>query len=197
MDLFDANSLFSGQVSMIAGSRPMVYTAACALSAKHISQLPTTRPERTCGTLAREWSRQLPLDMAENNLRYESVRFYDAAIKQTKKALLEDSINTTYGDEKLSSEEILAVVAILSMYELMDAPGMEWKAHLGALPLLDEPPGHPTSASPLPKTLARKSLFWTFARQDVMSACKLRSPHGRTDNANTIMRSCSRDSNLP
>ena len=90
--------------------------------------------------------------------------------------MLRETSETTFEDENLSSEEILAVVAILSMYELMDAPGVEWRAHLGALPLLDEtttmtPVPH-TSTPPLLKTLARKSLFWTFARQDVMSACK-------------------------
>jgi len=41
-----------------------------------------------------------------------------------------------YG-QRTRPNDLLAAIAILCMYELMDAPGPEWKAHLSALPLLD------------------------------------------------------------
>lgn len=177
MDLFDATNFFSTQVSTIAASQPIILTAACALAAKHVSQLRAPRSGWLDGSMAGACLHNSLLVSGDSNWDYESVRFYDAAIKQTKQALSGNTSDPVPGSENSSSEDVLAVVAILSMYELMDAPGLEWRAHLGALPLLDEPPVVTSSFSPgastRTKALARNSLFWTFARQDVMSACKL------------------------
>lgn len=200
MDLFDENSFFSGQIPMLAASRNIIRAAAYALSAKHISQLVDSQPYQSHCSIARAGIHRSLLDLKHNDLRYRSVHFYDAAIKQIKTAVSRETLEATSDDETLSSEEILAVVAILSMYELMDAPGVEWRAHLGALPLLDETtsatPGPTTSTLPLLKLLARKSLFWIFARQDVMSACKYSPPESKVI-LTCVSKSCSRNTDIP
>lgn len=95
-----------------------------------------------------------------------------------------------YLDSHLShgvhSDEVLAATAILSVYEFLDATGPAWNRHLsgvkslldvaevGVLPLEQRPLGDP--AFPAPKrsglSKARKAIFWNFARQDYLAACK-------------------------
>lgn len=183
MDLFDANSFFTGQISMMAASSTIIRNAACALAAKNISQLHPHRAGVTSRSSADVRLHGSLLDTGDSNLRYETIRFYDAAVKLTKRALSREASDMSFGDEISTPEDVLAVVAMLSLYELMDAPGVEWRAHLGALPLLDEPcvitPGAPIRTM---KALARKSLFWTFARQDVMSACEFTHVRSHTEN---------------
>lgn len=84
------------------------------------------------------------------------------------------------------SDEVLAATAILSVYEFLDATGPAWNRHLsgvkslldvaevGVLPLEQRPLADP--AFPAPKrsglSKARKAIFWNFARQDYLAACK-------------------------
>lgn len=82
------------------------------------------------------------------------------------------------------SDEVLTATAILSVYEFLDAtPAWNWHlsgvkslldvAEVGVLPLEQHPLGDPFQApkkSGLSK--ARKAIFWNFARQDYLAACK-------------------------
>lgn len=86
------------------------------------------------------------------------------------------------------SDELLAATAILCAYEFLDASGAAWNRHLsGTKSLLDiaevgmmpletqSTPGshqYPRSVKP---TKARKAIFWNFARQDFLAACKSQS----------------------
>ncbi|KAJ5784343.1 uncharacterized protein N7503_009555 [Penicillium pulvis] len=67
---------------------------------------------------------------------------------------------------------MLAAVAILCTFELMDAPGSAWRAHLSALPLFDDRsasmPGH--SLIVIPRTAIKGPIFWSLARQDLLCA---------------------------
>lgn len=119
---------------------------------------------------------ELSLNFSHVDWSYKSVEHYDNAISLLLESVqLVDSQQDVYREEGYP-DEILATVAILSMYELMDAPGPEWKAHLSALPLLDNSSfelHNPTlSISNIQLTLAKRSIFWNFARQDFLSACK-------------------------
>lgn len=82
------------------------------------------------------------------------------------------------------SDEVLTATAILSVYEFLDATPA-WNRHLsgvkslldvaevGVLPLEQHPldPFQAPKKSGLSK--ARKAIFWNFARQDYLAACKL------------------------
>ena len=93
-------------------------------------------------------------------------------------------------DSRLSngvhSDEVLAATAILSVYEFLDATGPAWNRHLsgvksmldvaevGMLPLEQHLFGDPAFPAPRKSGLskARKAIFWNFARQDYLAACK-------------------------
>ena len=83
------------------------------------------------------------------------------------------------------SDELLAATAILCAHEFLDASGAAWARHLsGTKSLLDiaevgmmplETQSTPSSyQSPrcVKPTRARKAIFWNFARQDFLAACK-------------------------
>lgn len=84
-----------------------------------------------------------------------------------------------------NSDELLAATAILCVYEFLDASGAEWSRHLsGTKSLLDiaevgmMPLKVPLNGTSLPSpqrakpSKARKAIFWNFARQDFLAACK-------------------------
>lgn len=85
------------------------------------------------------------------------------------------------------SNGVLAATAILSAYELLDGTGPEWDRHSnGVTSLLDImnakmvlPKKHDssenvnTTGSRRPRfSKARQAIFWNFARQEYLSACK-------------------------
>ncbi len=85
-----------------------------------------------------------------------------------------------------NSDELLAATAILCVYEFLDASGAAWSRHLsGTKSLLDiaevgmislKVPLNGTSLPSPQRALpskARKAIFWNFARQDFLAACKL------------------------
>jgi hypothetical protein len=150
MDLFDTTSYFSSRVPVIAASRTLLKSAVCALSAKHLRHV------------------GLPFSN-EEMWRYHSARYYDQALGHLKIAVSSDSYSHTLPGK----EEMLAAVAILCTFELMDAPGSAWKAHLSALPLFDDRaasvPVH--SSIIIPQTAVKGPIFWSLARQDLLCAC--------------------------
>ena len=83
------------------------------------------------------------------------------------------------------SDELLAATAILCAYEFLDGSGAAWNRHLsGTKTLLDIAEGGmmplETQSTPgtypypwcFKPTKARKAIFWNFARQDFLAACK-------------------------
>ncbi|EON68300.1 hypothetical protein W97_07558 [Coniosporium apollinis CBS 100218] len=79
----------------------------------------------------------------------------------------------TSADRNHRSEEALAAIAVLCVYELLDAPGPEWIAHMSALPLLGTAPAQildTLSPQPPPRELSKRSIFWNFVRQDYLYA---------------------------
>ena len=88
------------------------------------------------------------------------------------------------------SDDVLAATAILSVYEFLDASGAAWSRHLnGTKSLLDiaqtkmvsiEVPAAPGCFQSLHElnkpSKARKAIFWNFARQDCLAACRCPVP---------------------
>jgi hypothetical protein len=82
------------------------------------------------------------------------------------------------------SDETLAAVAILCVYEFLDNANTAWSRHLsGTKSLFDMaenegmmPVRSPTSPGSVSERVkpsrARKAAFWNFARQDFLAACK-------------------------
>lgn len=167
MDLFDTGGYFARKLPMLAATRRLLRYAACALAAKHIRRtyhlLPGHHHVRSNDFNRTDW-------------QYESVHYYHQAIHLLMEAVrLAERREGLYG-QRTRPNDLLAAIAILCMYELMDAPGPEWKAHLSALPLLDT-----ASCSILTTQTsisaqgisAKRSIFWSFARQDCLAACEL------------------------
>jgi len=85
---------------------------------------------------------------------------------------------------KSSTDELLAASAILCVYEFIDSSMSEWAKHLSGAkslllhsqermtPLQMQSPGSPLSSSSLNFiSKARRSTFWSIARQDMFAAC--------------------------
>ncbi|GLA04092.1 hypothetical protein AnigIFM60653_004130 [Aspergillus niger] len=165
LDCFDTNAYYSIKVPVMVATRPMLKAAACALAAKHLHRMCQGDARRM---LQLAHLRNSPLQWAVRgvDLKYESVRLYDEAIRYLKDAIRLEIPNSR-------RDEMFAVVAILCMYELIDAPSTEWRAHLSALPFLycgtvDDF----SSTSSLPNSLLHisRSVFWSLVRQDCLSA---------------------------
>ncbi|CAK47249.1 hypothetical protein M747DRAFT_320792 [Aspergillus niger ATCC 13496] len=165
LDCFDTNAYYSIKVPVMVATRPMLKAAACALAAKHLHRM---CQGDACRMLQLAHLRNSPLQWAVGgvDLKYESVRLYDEAIRYLKDAIRLEIPNSR-------RDEMFAVVAILCMYELIDAPSTEWRAHLSALPFLycgtvDDF----SSTSSLPNSLLHisRSVFWSLVRQDCLSA---------------------------
>lgn len=169
MDLFDTTAYFARKVPILAATRPLLELAVCALSAKYLARNALSQTPSLCLTGSNATPSSSQIDW-----KYKSVEYYDKAIGLLMKAArLENE-----GQQPLRRgyhDEILAAIAILSTYELMDAPSPEWKAHLSALPLLDISQFdvlNPRLHADMSRTITNRSIFWNFARQDYLSACK-------------------------
>lgn len=172
MDLFDTTSYFSSKVPVIAASKTLLKSAVCAFSAKHLRHVCRVMSQTGVDPASVPRYSGLPFSN-EEMWRYHSARYYDQALGHLKNAVSSGSYSQTLRDK----EEMLAAVAILCAFELMDAPGSAWRAHLGALPLFDDSaatvPGH--SSIVIPQTAVKGPIFWSLARQDLLCACEFQS----------------------
>ncbi|KAF4949298.1 hypothetical protein FSARC_13505 [Fusarium sarcochroum] len=163
LDIFDTGCYFSGKVPVKAASRPLLKSAMCAIAAKHLYRLNRNRPSR-------EEPIQIPggRGWRSSDWRYQSVKHYDEAIGHLKIAV---DLHT-YENDLSEKEDMLAAVAILCIYELMDAPGTAWRAHLSALPLFKSTEDASFAASPIviPRTAIQGPILWSLARQDLLCA---------------------------
>lgn len=159
MDLFDTTAYFSAKVPVLAASRPLLKSAVC-VSAKHLRHLyQTSAPLRN----------NFGLPMAdEETWQYQSAKHYDQALGRLKTAINLE----TYVENPSDKEEMLAAVAILCTFELMDAPGSAWRAHLDALPLFNDNATSMSAQSTIiiPRTAIKGPIFWSLARQDLLCA---------------------------
>ncbi|KAK7428176.1 hypothetical protein QQZ08_005242 [Neonectria magnoliae] len=169
MDLFDTGAYFSSKVPVIAVTRPLLSSAVCALAAKHLHHINnTSHKDHTASTSFNYTNLILSLFGCNVDWHYQSATYYDQAIGHLKAA-----VNLFSHKDLPDKEEIFAAVAILCTYELMDAPGTAWRAHLSALPLFSPEP-HPVSipSSPviIPSAAIKGPIFWSLARQDLLCA---------------------------
>ncbi|KAJ4258909.1 hypothetical protein NW762_007996 [Fusarium torreyae] len=161
LDIFDTGCYFSGKVPVKAASRPLLKSAMCAIAAKHLYRLSKNRRDEVThspddhGWRSCDW-------------HYQSAKHYDEAIGHLKNAV---DLHT-YENDLSEKEDMLAAVAILCIYELMDAPGTAWRAHLSALPLFNPTEDVSTPASPIviPRTAIQGPILWSLARQDLLCA---------------------------
>lgn len=172
MDLFDTSAHFSCKITIRAASRPLLKSAICALAAKHLSRTQRDNHENqptrsTRATTASAVSRH-------PDWQYHAVRYYHQAIRCLKHAIASGGCDDSQDLDGGPHTDTFAAVAILCMYELMDAPGNAWKAHLTALPLYTASESNLAGYSPvpIPQSPIKGPIFWSLARQDFLCACK-------------------------
>lgn len=170
MDLFDTTAYFSSKVPILAAKKPLLKSAVCALSAKHLRHICYTANNAGESPNSLSNYSKLPLQN-EDTWQYHSAKQYDQALRRLKIAIDME----TYDINPSDKEEMLAAVAILCAFELMDAPGSAWRAHLSALPLFSNRDISSTDLSTLviPQTAIKGPIFWSLARQDLLCACKV------------------------
>ena len=171
MDLFDTGAYFSSKAPVLAASRPLLKSAMCAVAAKHMQHICRTLNNDAEGRVIHSKYAILVLAVRDVDWRYQSVEYYDLALRHLKLAIDAQDFEKSLEDK----EEVFAAVAILCTYELMDAPGTEWRAHLSALPLFSpepDPVSEPHSAVAIPRTPISGPIFWSLARQDLLCACR-------------------------
>lgn len=170
MDLFDTQAYYSRRVTILAARSPLLKYAASSLAAKCLYRI---RRNDSISAPSSGDSRS-PEDYHrgnENDWHYKSVEYYDHAIRLLRETTQFDQ-QQMYGSS-FKSDEVLAAIALLATYELMDAPGTEWRAHLSALLLLDTPSTallSSPSINEIPRSIGNHSIFWNFARQDYLAA---------------------------
>ncbi|PYH88716.1 hypothetical protein BO71DRAFT_488552 [Aspergillus ellipticus CBS 707.79] len=160
MDSFDSSSAyFSIRVPILAATRPMLKASVCSLAAKHLHRLasqPTaSQPHRS------------PLGWIAEDIdgKFQSVNFYDQTLTYLKEALGSEAADVETATALSRREEMFAVIAILCI--------TEWRAHLSALPFLHlGVPGGSSPGYPFPNSSMQvsRSVFWSLARQDCLSA---------------------------
>jgi hypothetical protein len=154
----------------MATTKPLLKSALCALAAKHLGHC-----QRNMNNQFGKNSddRRTILSQLDNKVdwQYQSVKHYDSAIKHLKIAINLGVFET----DDANKEELFASITILCTYELMDAPGTAWSAHLSALPLFSpKPDSDSIMGSPIaiPRAAVSGPIFWSLARQDLLCACK-------------------------
>jgi hypothetical protein len=154
----------------MAASRPLLKSAICALSSKHLCHL--HRSVRRYGSASHsvhdKYSILRFLGREQMDWDYQSAEYYDQAISHLKVAVDLHDFETDTADK----EEIFASIALLCTYELMDAPGTAWKAHLTALPLFSSGNNAESSLVVIPRTPITGPIFWSLVRQDLLCACR-------------------------
>lgn len=172
MDLFDTSAHLSCKIPIRATTRPLLKSAICALAAKHLSRTQSDNCEKQSTRSARA-SLSSPTSSTPD-LQYHAVRYYHRAIRCLKDAIALDGYDDTRDMDGGRHTDTFAAVAILCMYELMNAPGNAWKAHLTALPLYSASDSNLTGCSPvpIPQSPIKGPIFWSLARQDFLCACR-------------------------
>lgn len=170
MDTFDTGAYFSHKVTVMAATKPLLKSAVCALAAKHLGHCQANMTRRY-GELSDE--RRTILSPFDDRVdwHYQSAKHYGYAIKHLKIAINLGAFETDDADK----EELFASITILCTYELMDAPGTAWSAHLSALPLFSpRPDAELILGSPItiPRAAVSGPIFWSLARQDLLCSCK-------------------------
>lgn len=154
----------------MAATKPLLKSAVCALAAKHLGHCQNNRRGHFGERSDEMHTVFSPLD---NNVdwQYQSVKQYGCAIKHLKAAINLGAFETDDADK----EELFASITILCTYELMDAPGTAWSAHLSALPLFSPMPDSDSilgSPITIPRAAVSGPIFWSLARQDLLCSCK-------------------------
>ncbi|KAI1079995.1 hypothetical protein F5B20DRAFT_541941 [Whalleya microplaca] len=171
MDLFDTSAYFSRRVSMMASTNELLRYSLCAVAAKHIQRVYdlTGNPPPSCKGLA------YVTQCGQNfNWKYMSADYYHKAIGSLRVGVSALDFDEDHTYSSTPPEDIFAAVAILCMYELIDAPGTAWKAHLCALPLCipnNNSSMFEFSTARIPHTGIKSPVFWSLARQDILCAC--------------------------
>jgi hypothetical protein len=169
MDLFDTTAYFSSKVPVIAASKPLLKYAVCALAAKHLHHYCRVRKAAQYSPLIPDCCLSGP--RGELDWRYYSIHYYHQALGHLKASIA----SSTLQHGRFEQEELFAAVAILCTYELMDAPGTAWRAHLSALPLFSQGGAFASAPSEIiiPSTTIKGPVFWSLARQDLLCTCKI------------------------
>ncbi|KAK1449992.1 hypothetical protein CMEL01_07328, partial [Colletotrichum melonis] len=172
MDLFDTSAHFSCKIPIRATTRPLLKSAICALAAKHLSRTQSNDNEIRQTRSAR--ASVAPSATTPPDWQYHAVRHYHQAIRHLKHAITfagarDDALHSETSDQHADT---FAAVAILCMYELMNAPGNAWKAHLTALSLYSASDRALGGSSPvsIPQSPTKGPIFWSLARQDFLCA---------------------------
>lgn len=170
MDTFDTGAYFSHKVTVMAATKPLLKSAVCALAAKHLGHCQHDKSNQY-GKYSHE--RRTAFSQLDDKVdwQYQSVKHYGSAIKHLKVAINRGAFETDDADK----EELFASITILCTYELMDAPGTAWSAHLSALPLFSpSPSSNSILGSPItiPRAPVSGPIFWSLARQDLLCSCK-------------------------
>lgn len=172
MDLFDTGAAFSCKVPVIATTRPLLKSAVCALAARHLQHVRHVSNNSSASQMSHGKASGFSFLDRQVDWQYQSAKYYHQAIGHLKAATNYEAFETVVSDK----EELFAAVAILCTYELMDAPGTAWRAHLSALPLFSpapDPSSTPCSPVTIPRAEIKGPIFWSLARQDLLCACKL------------------------
>ncbi|KAJ5702035.1 hypothetical protein N7488_009583 [Penicillium malachiteum] len=173
MDLFDTTSYFSSKVPVLATSKVLLKSAVCALASKHLRHVCRNLSQGGGNSKLPPSYTGLP-SSNEEVWRYHSAKYYDQALNHLQNAVSRGSYCNSISDK----EEMLAAVAILCAFELMDAPGSAWRAHLSALPLFHDRGVSATEHASviIPQTAVKGPIFWSLARQDLLCAFISESP---------------------
>ncbi|EEH16200.2 hypothetical protein PABG_06287 [Paracoccidioides brasiliensis Pb03] len=191
MDLFDFGTYFATYVPVKAITEPLLKYAACAYAAKQLGRV-KGKKAIVGGICGRQATMEVWPDAEKIDWYYHGAKYYDKAIQllmevlHPEPELCNDSSRSQkrqdYPNSCLSSthsDEVLTAAAILSVYEFLETTGPTWNRHLnGVQSLLDiaEAGMMPVEqqelagAQRLRLSKARKATFWSFARQDYLSA---------------------------
>jgi hypothetical protein len=200
MDLFDVSTYFASYVALQAHKKPLLMYATVACAAKTLARVQGRRPVMGGGVAREAYLGQYPgassvswKQTAEENyakavsLLHGNLNPYVSSLDESESRTRHSHLacdppackrqRTSYNTDDLSTlDELLAVVAILCFYELLDNSVSDLRKHLiGAKSLLVhsqvKPLQLPTSTSVAPPvTKSRRACFWNIARQDVLAA---------------------------
>ncbi|OQO12774.1 hypothetical protein B0A48_02238 [Cryoendolithus antarcticus] len=215
MDLFELGQFFAMQVPIMAKQTPLLLYSCVALSAKCLARVNGRKPVmggQICPRRRSSIETWPGSPLSVEGWVTKAREFYDLAVSLIRHALagaprpptvmniIENDFATKVGPlPSTESDELVAAIAVLCVYEFLDASTPEWSQHLDGAKSLFElaqdrmvPLTLPPSPMSLPKDLelllnsgvsditrtsprkgpskGRTAVFWNVARQDMLSA---------------------------
>ncbi|CRG90821.1 putative transcriptional regulatory protein C11D3,07c [Talaromyces islandicus] len=195
LDLHDSGNYFSLDAPRRALHVPFIQSAISAVAAKHLSRTGGSTPSNVQSVISKSYPNMAKVDWSfkASNYYFQSLSYMiqlvtgnvdlqqtDVTVPPIRILCQSLGLDITRTDNRMSNipttvtvnvEDILCGTVILTVYDIIDAPGLEWESRLsGIKTLLESPMFSPGPQRQLHTSHAMYASFWNLAYFDYLAS---------------------------